>query len=63
MNVERAGAELGFSPAMRSIEALAELLKGLRRGEGGATPPLRADAGGKFRHREFASGIGARNHA
>jgi hypothetical protein len=57
MSVDRARAELGFSPARDSTAALIELLNGLRLGEGGATPPLRADAGGPFRAREFASGI------
>ncbi|MGV1049123.1 MAG: NAD-dependent epimerase/dehydratase family protein [Solirubrobacterales bacterium] len=61
MSIDRARAELGFSPAKQSTAALVELLNGLRRGEGGATPPLRADAGGPFRARELASGIGSRN--
>jgi nucleoside-diphosphate-sugar epimerase len=61
MSIDRARAELGFSPSRESTAALGELLDGLRRGEGGATPPLRADAGGPLRVREFASGIGSRN--
>jgi UDP-glucose 4-epimerase len=61
MSVERARAELGFDPATTSTAALVELLSGLRHGEGGATPPLAAAAGGPFRVREFATGIGARN--
>jgi UDP-glucose 4-epimerase len=63
MSIDRARTELGFSPAKESTAALVELLNGLRRGEGGATPPLRTDAGGRFRAREFASGIGSRNRA
>jgi UDP-glucose 4-epimerase len=61
MSTERARSELGFSPSRSSVEALAELLEGLRRGEGGPTPPLRADAGGRLRQRELATGIGGRN--
>jgi UDP-glucose 4-epimerase len=63
MSVERARAELGFAPRHGADEALVELLNALRRGEGGSTPPLRADAGGPLRAGELASGIGARNRA
>ena len=41
MSVERAKSELGFAPRHDAGTALAELLNGLRRGVGGATPPLR----------------------
>jgi hypothetical protein len=61
MSTERARAVLGFEPRHDARAALADLLEGLRRGAGGETPPLRADAGGRFRRHEFASGIGARN--
>jgi len=61
MNLARARTELGFSPRRDSLAALVELLNGLRRGDGGQTPPLRADAGGPARIKEFASGVGARN--
>jgi UDP-glucose 4-epimerase len=61
MSSERASAELGFAPRHDARAALVELLNAMRDGEGGETPPLRADAGGRFRAGEFASGIGARN--
>ncbi|SLJ44053.1 Uncharacterised protein [Mycobacteroides abscessus subsp. abscessus] len=37
------------------------MLTGLHDGAGGATPPLAADAGGPWRVREFASGVGGRD--
>jgi nucleoside-diphosphate-sugar epimerase len=52
---------LGWEPQHDGTEALFELLAGLRDGSGGATPPLRADAGGRFRMGEFRSGVGARS--
>jgi UDP-glucose 4-epimerase len=63
MSLDRAREELGFAPAKQSTAALVELLNGLRRGEGGATPPLLAGAGGRLRAREILSGIGSRNRA
>jgi UDP-glucose 4-epimerase len=60
MSIERARTELGFEPRRAATDALAELLNALRRGDGGETPPLRADAGGALRAREFLSGIGLR---
>jgi nucleoside-diphosphate-sugar epimerase len=61
MSSERARVELGFAPRHDAGAALIELLNGLRSGAGGGTPPLRADAGGRFRAGELRSGIGARN--
>jgi nucleoside-diphosphate-sugar epimerase len=51
---------LGWAPTHTGPETLFELLAGLRDGSGGATPPLRADAGGRFRGGEIRSGVGAR---
>jgi nucleoside-diphosphate-sugar epimerase len=55
LDTSRIRRELGWRPAVPAVDALRELLAGLRHGEGGATPPL--DAGGR-RH-EIAGGVGA----
>jgi len=60
MDASRARTELGWAPRHGADDALLELLDGLGHGAGGATPPLDAHAGGRFRRREFQSGIGAR---
>jgi UDP-glucose 4-epimerase len=60
MDSSRAGDELGWRPARSSLEALAELLRGIRHGQGGSTPPLDPRAGGPARLGEFASGIGTK---
>jgi UDP-glucose 4-epimerase len=58
MDSSRARDELGWRPAHTSIEALEELLAGLRRGEGAPTPPLDPDAGGRARLGEIRTGVG-----
>jgi UDP-glucose 4-epimerase len=58
MDPSRAGDELGWHPARSSLDALADLLRGIRHGEGGPTPPLDPKAGGPMRVGEFASGVG-----
>jgi UDP-glucose 4-epimerase len=60
MDTTRARTELGWTPRHSGGDALLELLAGLGDGAGGATPPLDRHAGGRFRHREFATGIGSR---
>jgi UDP-glucose 4-epimerase len=60
MDVSRARQELGWQPARTSLEALAELLRGLRDAEGLQTPPLEPGAGGPGRIGEFLTGIGQR---
>ena len=40
---------------------LLELLDGIRRRDGGATPPLDAGAGGPLRVRELRTGVGRVN--
>jgi len=60
MSSDRARRELGWEPQVSSLDALLELLDGMREGAGGPTPPLDADAGGPARAGELASGIGAR---
>jgi UDP-glucose 4-epimerase len=58
MDATRARSVLGWRPAHSSTEALGELLEGLREGAGGDTPTLRRAAGGRFREREIATGVG-----
>jgi UDP-glucose 4-epimerase len=60
MDSGKARRELGWTPARSSIDALGELLEGLRRGKGADTPPLDADAGGPARVGEVKSGVGKR---
>jgi UDP-glucose 4-epimerase len=60
MDSSRAARELGWTPASSSLDALAELLAGLRRGEGGPTPPLDPQAGGPGRIGEVTTGVGER---
>ena len=60
MAVDRAHRDLGWQPRHTSLEALSELLEGLRAGAGGPTPPLDAHAGGRFRAEELRTGVGAR---
>jgi UDP-glucose 4-epimerase len=59
MNSGRARRELGWRPQVSSVDAIAAFLEGLRAGAGQDTPPLRPDAGGRLRWREFATGVGA----
>lgn len=58
MDTSRARSELGWSPRVGAEDALLELLDGIRDGAGGRTPPLDAAAGGRFRLRELATGVG-----
>jgi nucleoside-diphosphate-sugar epimerase len=60
MSSDRARAELGWQPETSSLEALLELIDGMRVGAGGRTPPLSADGGGRARIGEFATGVGGR---
>jgi UDP-glucose 4-epimerase len=63
MDVSRARRELGWEPKVSSLDALGELLLGIRDSAGGRTPPLASNAGGPLRAGEFASGVGSRNLA
>jgi nucleoside-diphosphate-sugar epimerase len=56
----RAERELGWRPSRSSLDALLELVDGLRDRAGIATPPLAPDAGGPLRAEELATGVGAR---
>jgi len=58
MDTTRARTELGWEPTVTSLDALEDLLQGMRRAEGGPTPPLEPTAGGPMRLREVATGLG-----
>jgi UDP-glucose 4-epimerase len=60
MDSARARQELGWRPAVDAVEALLELLEGMRRSEGLETPPLDRESGGPGRLGELRSGVGAR---
>jgi nucleoside-diphosphate-sugar epimerase len=61
MDTTRARIELGWNPQHSSTETLLELLEGMRRSQGGDTPPLAPNAGGPARVRELLTGVGAKN--
>jgi UDP-glucose 4-epimerase len=63
MDISRARRELGWSPEHASLDALAELLNGVRRGSGFPTPPLDPRTAGPARLGELATGIGASRDA
>jgi len=60
MDSSRARRELGWTPRFSSLEALEDLLAGLRDGKGLPTPPLDPSSGGPARIRELITGVGAR---
>jgi ferritin-like metal-binding protein YciE/nucleoside-diphosphate-sugar epimerase len=59
MSSERARKELGWEPRHSGVEALEELLGGMREGHGAGTPPLEADSAGA-RLDDLKTGVGAR---
>jgi len=59
MSSDRARGELGWEPRRSAVEALEELLEGLREGHGASTPPLEADSAGA-RLDDLKTGVGAR---
>jgi UDP-glucose 4-epimerase len=60
MDTTKAKELLGWEPEVSSLQALEDLLRGLRHAEGGPTPPLEPNAGGPLRIRELATGVGQR---
>jgi UDP-glucose 4-epimerase len=60
MDMSRAYGELGWQPRHSAVEALNDLMAGLREGAGLDTPPLEPGSAGPLRVREFLSGVGAR---
>ncbi|HEU4735398.1 MAG TPA: DUF892 family protein [Solirubrobacterales bacterium] len=59
MSSKRARAELGWEPRHSSVDALEELLEGMREGHGERTPPLEPDSAGA-RVEDLKTGVGAR---
>jgi UDP-glucose 4-epimerase len=59
MSSGRAREELGWEPRHTGVEALEELLEGLREGHGAETPPLAADSA-SVRLEDLKTGVGAR---
>jgi UDP-glucose 4-epimerase len=62
MSWTSAREELGWEPRFSAVEALEELLEGLRRGQGYPTPPLE-EAGAAGRLNEVRTGVGSRQWA
>ncbi len=60
MDCTRAREELGWQPRHSSVEALRELLEGIRDRAGIDTPPLAPGTGGPMRIRELLTGVGSR---
>jgi UDP-glucose 4-epimerase len=63
LSSERARRELGWAPRRSSIDAVEEVLEGLRDAAAGPTPPLSGAAGGPARIGEFSTGVGGRDDA
>jgi ferritin-like metal-binding protein YciE/nucleoside-diphosphate-sugar epimerase len=59
MSSDRAREELGWEPRRSGVEALEELLEGLREGHGAETPPLEPDSAGAWLD-DLKTGVGAR---
>lgn len=62
MSSARAGAELGWEPRHSGVDALEELLAGMREGHGASTPPLEADSAAA-RFEDLKTGVGGRQWA
>jgi UDP-glucose 4-epimerase len=60
MDITRAREVLGWRPRYTSVEALRELIDGIRDRAGIDTPPLAPYTGGPLRIRELLTGVGAR---
>ncbi|HEY3435581.1 MAG TPA: hypothetical protein VGK41_08005, partial [Solirubrobacterales bacterium] len=58
MDTSRAREQLDWEPTRSSLEALDDLLEGMRHAEGAPTPPLETTAGGPLRMRELVTGVG-----
>lgn len=60
LDTKRARADLGWEPRYTSEQALLDLMTGMRTNYGIDTPPMHPRAGGPFRSKEIATGIGGR---
>jgi hypothetical protein len=58
LDATRAREELGWTPRHTSGEALLELIEGMHDSAGEPTPPLAPDTSGRFRAREYVTGVG-----
>jgi UDP-glucose 4-epimerase len=60
MDTGRARRELGWEPRRGALDAVRDLMEGLRGGADLDTPPLSARSGGRWRERELGTGVGGR---
>jgi len=60
MDTGRARTELGWRPRVSALDALLELIEGIRHSKGMPTPPLDPETAGPGRLGELRSGVGAR---
>ena len=60
MSTDRAHAELAWSPQRSSLEAISELVAGMRDGAKDHTAPLARATSGPARVRELLTGLGKR---
>jgi UDP-glucose 4-epimerase len=60
MDTTRARTELGWEPRHTAVQAVRDLVEGMRGGAGMDTPPLRPEAGVKERAHELSTGVGRR---
>lgn len=58
LDTTRARNELGWQPQISALDALQEVLGGMRDGAGGDTPPLDPDTSGPMRKEELRTGVG-----
>ena len=58
LDTGRARSELGWEPRFSGLDAIRAVVEGLQQRSGLPTPPLDADAGGRFRRHEVASRVG-----
>jgi nucleoside-diphosphate-sugar epimerase len=63
MDSSRARDELGWAPSVSAVDALVEVVEGMRDSTGGVTPPLAPATSGRLRGRELATGVGSRDEA
>ncbi|MGH3721361.1 MAG: NAD-dependent epimerase/dehydratase family protein [Pseudonocardiaceae bacterium] len=61
MDTTRARDELGWRPAHSAVDALREVIDGMRKGAGADTPPLQPTPGITGRLSELRTGVGARD--
>lgn len=58
MDTSRARRELGWEPVRSSLDALSDILEGLRERASFPTPPLARATSGRFRIKEMVTGVG-----